>query len=95
MNKQEVMALFVDDVHLAPHEDWTISLPNYERKYGEISWYDDLYVERYEDFSLNRIDKEADSSVLEILSQETQKNIEHLSQNVWTMGTSPSLSTGN
>jgi hypothetical protein len=59
MNKQEVMALFVDDVHLAPHEDWTISLPNYERKYGEISWYDDLYVERYEDFSLNRIDKDS------------------------------------
>jgi hypothetical protein len=38
--------------HLAHHESWIIHLPDFEEKYGEISWYDDFYVERYSVFDL-------------------------------------------
>jgi hypothetical protein len=38
--------------HLRHHESWIIHLPNFEKEYGEISWYDDFYVERYSVFNL-------------------------------------------
>lgn len=33
--------------HLATYDVWILSLPKFEKKYGEIDWYDDFYVERY------------------------------------------------
>lgn len=38
--------------HMAPEQPWTVYLPEYEKKYGQISWYDDFYVERYSVFDL-------------------------------------------
>lgn len=82
MKKQEVMALFEDDVavrkkaianfladhtnsfedrkevflatpeHLYSKDPWILHLPEFERKHGEISWFDDFYAERYTDVDL-------------------------------------------
>ena len=37
---------------LAPSDNSIISLPEFEDKYGEISWVDDFYCERYETVDL-------------------------------------------
>lgn len=33
--------------HLTTGDRWILHLPTYEKKYGEISWFDDFYGERY------------------------------------------------
>ncbi len=38
--------------HLCTNKQWTLHLNKFDKKYGEISWYDDFYVERYSDFDL-------------------------------------------
>ena len=38
--------------HLQSCNNYVIYLPEFEKKYGEISWYDDFYCEKYETFSL-------------------------------------------
>lgn len=41
--------------HMAPEQSWVVHLPVYEKKYGEISWYDDFYVERGSIFDLRDV----------------------------------------
>lgn len=41
--------------HIAPTEPWVLHLRKFDKKYGEISWYDDFYVERYSVFELNAV----------------------------------------
>lgn len=38
--------------HLMTEEGWVINLDDYEEKYGEISWYDDFYIERHQTVDL-------------------------------------------
>lgn len=33
--------------HLKTQDAWILHLPEFEKKYGEISWFDDFYCERY------------------------------------------------
>lgn len=32
--------------YLSPEHPWILHLPEYEQKYGEISWFDDFYCDR-------------------------------------------------
>ena len=41
--------------HLVEVEPWVIELPEFEDSYGEIEWYDDLYVERHSTVDLRNI----------------------------------------
>jgi hypothetical protein len=38
--------------NLQTEHGWVIHLTDFEKKHGEISWYDDFYVERYSIFDL-------------------------------------------
>lgn len=41
--------------HLRTIKQWSTDLPEYEKKYGEISWYDDFYIEKYQVVDLRDI----------------------------------------
>lgn len=41
--------------HLQHHEGWVVHLPQFEKKYGEIVWYDDFYAERYSKVDLTDV----------------------------------------
>jgi hypothetical protein len=93
MTKDEVVALFIDDVdvrkkkiaefladlsnpygerkevflstpkHLYSQRSRILHLPEFEKKHGEISWFDDFYAERYTDVDLVGICKSIDDLV--------------------------------
>lgn len=114
MNKEQILALMVDDVaaraamigtfvadktnsfedrkevflatpeHLYTKDQWILHLSDFEKKYGEISWFDDFYAERHSDVDLVSIinDAEIDPNYGFFTSQEklddfTRAVVEH------------------
>lgn len=45
--------------HLRHHDSWVLHLPKFESKYGEISWYDDFYIERHSVMDLRDVEEES------------------------------------
>ena len=40
--------------HLMTNNAWILHLPEYESKYGEISWFDEFYMDRRQDVDLRQ-----------------------------------------
>lgn len=57
-DRKEVWLATPDHLHTA--DPWVLHLPEYEKKYGEISWYDNFNGQRYSDVDLVSAAKDAE-----------------------------------